>query len=237
MKKVPWRFVIISAFVIVAFVALGAVYATGNEVQEKEKAAKTELQKKTKAVQTHPHKEGSAECKEAHKSGKCTGHESGEHHLVEKGHEEKGHEHTEKGHEEKGHEHAEKSHEHKEYCMKKEGIEKLNLTQDQKTKFEALHKKHMEEKEKYQIEMTTLEKALQELMQADKPNKNAIYKKVEEIGALKVKEMKMCVEHEFEVRSLLTPEQLTLFNQMRKSKCEHDHKEGDHHKTEQKHKK
>ncbi|MFQ6084220.1 MAG: hypothetical protein ACE5WD_12810 [Candidatus Aminicenantia bacterium] len=71
MKKVPWRLVLILAVVIVAFIALGIVYATGNKAQEKEKAAVTS--------ETHGHQEGSAECKEAHKSGKCTGHEPGEH--------------------------------------------------------------------------------------------------------------------------------------------------------------
>ena len=72
MKKVSWRLVLVLAVVIVAFIALGFVYGTGNKAQqEKEKVAATS--------ETHGHQEGSAECIEAHKSGKCTGHEPGEH--------------------------------------------------------------------------------------------------------------------------------------------------------------
>jgi len=67
MKKVPWKVALILAVVIVAFIALGFVYATNDKAQEKEKAAVTS-----------GHQKGSAECVEAHKSGKCTGHEPGE---------------------------------------------------------------------------------------------------------------------------------------------------------------
>ena len=70
MKKVPWRLALILTVVIVAFVALGFVYGTGNKAQEKEKVTVTS--------EIHGHQEGSAECIEAHKSGKCTGHEPGE---------------------------------------------------------------------------------------------------------------------------------------------------------------
>ena len=70
MKKVQWRLVLVLAVVVVALVALGFVYGTGNKAQEKGKVAVT--------TETHGHQEGSAECLEAHKSGKCTGHEPGE---------------------------------------------------------------------------------------------------------------------------------------------------------------
>jgi len=69
MKKAPWTLILISAVVIVAFIALGFVYATDDKAQEKEKAAVTS--------ETHGHQEGSAECIQAHKSGKCTGHDPG----------------------------------------------------------------------------------------------------------------------------------------------------------------
>ena len=64
MKKSPWRLSLFLAVVIVALVALGFVYATGDKAQEKEKTVVTS--------ETHGHQEGSAECVEAHKSGKCT---------------------------------------------------------------------------------------------------------------------------------------------------------------------
>ncbi|MCK4430055.1 MAG: hypothetical protein KAW19_02020 [Candidatus Aminicenantes bacterium] len=70
MKKVPWKVALILTVVIVAFIALGFVYATNDKAQEKEKATVTS--------ETPGHQEGSAECIEAHKSGKCTGHEQGE---------------------------------------------------------------------------------------------------------------------------------------------------------------
>lgn len=65
MKKSPWRLSLVLAVVIVAFITLGFVYATGDNAQEKEKAAVTS--------ETQGHQEGSAEC-----TG-CTGHEQGEH--------------------------------------------------------------------------------------------------------------------------------------------------------------
>jgi hypothetical protein len=75
MKKSPWRLSLLLAVVIVALIALGFVYATGNKAQENEKAAVTS--------ETHGHQEGSAECTEAHESGKCTGHEQGSPECIE----------------------------------------------------------------------------------------------------------------------------------------------------------
>lgn len=78
MKKVPWKLALVVAAVIVAFVALGFVYATGNKAQAEKKATVTS--------ETHGHQEGSAECIEAHKSGRCTGHEpgNGDHEKMQK---------------------------------------------------------------------------------------------------------------------------------------------------------
>jgi len=69
MKRMSWRLVLVAVVVIVALVAFGYVYASGDKAQTKEKAEVT-----SKAPD---HQAGSAACIDAHKTGKCTGHAPG----------------------------------------------------------------------------------------------------------------------------------------------------------------
>ena len=59
---------------------------------------------------------------------------------------------------------------------------------------------------------------LDKLLLADKPDKKAIYKKIDEIEAVKTQIKKMKVSHKLEVRALLTPDQRVAFDKQH-SKC------------------
>jgi Spy/CpxP family protein refolding chaperone len=59
---------------------------------------------------------------------------------------------------------------------------------------------------------------LDQLLLAEKPDKKAVYKKIDEIGSVKTQIKKMKVDHRLEVRALLTPEQRVAFDKQH-SKC------------------
>jgi Spy/CpxP family protein refolding chaperone len=59
---------------------------------------------------------------------------------------------------------------------------------------------------------------LDKLLLADKPDKKAVYKKIDEIEAVKTQIKKMKVGHKLEVRALLTPDQRVAFDKQH-SKC------------------
>ncbi len=97
--------------------------------------------------------------------------------------------------------------------VKKEGTCEIpNLTEDQKTKIEALkieHKKKMldinnqiREKEAHLITVTTGEKI----------NKDDAYKTIDEIAALKANREKLKLDHKLAVRALLSEEQKLWFD-------------------------
>jgi Spy/CpxP family protein refolding chaperone len=56
---------------------------------------------------------------------------------------------------------------------------------------------------------------LDKLLLAEKPDKKAVYKKIDEIQTVKTKIKRLKVDHRLEVRALLTPEQRVVFDKQR----------------------
>lgn len=87
-----------------------------------------------------------------------------------------------------------------------------NMTDDQKTKIDALRVTHLKE-------MTTLRNQIREkqahlttLESADKADMNAINKTIDEISDLRNKKMKQRASHRQDVRNILTEEQRAYFD-------------------------
>ncbi len=100
-----------------------------------------------------------------------------------------------------------------------------NLTADQKTKMENLRVNHLKEITPLRNEMTEKKAHLKTLESAEKPDKAAINKTIDEISVLHGKIMKASVNHRLEVASILTDEQKVFFNahqgKMKKSFKDH----------------
>lgn len=90
-----------------------------------------------------------------------------------------------------------------------------NLTADQKTKIEALRVKHIKEVTPLKNELAEKKAHLTTLESAEKPDKDAINKTIDEISALHGKIMKLSVNHRLDVASNLTDEQKVFFNSHR----------------------
>jgi Spy/CpxP family protein refolding chaperone len=67
-------------------------------------------------------------------------------------------------------------------------------------------------------ELDVMKAELDQLFLTDKPDKKAIYKKIDEIEAVKTRIKKLKVDHRLEVRALLTPDQRVAFDKQH-SKC------------------
>jgi len=87
-----------------------------------------------------------------------------------------------------------------------------NLTADQKTKIDALRVKNQKEVTPLRNELNEKEAHLRTLESADKVDKDAINKTIDEITALQGKIMKLRVNHRLEVSALLTDDQKVYFN-------------------------
>ena len=90
-----------------------------------------------------------------------------------------------------------------------------NLTADQKTKIESLKAKHFKEVTPIKNELAEKRAHLTTLESAEKPDKDAINKTIDEMTLLQAKIMKLSVNHRIEVASLLTDEQKIAFNSHR----------------------
>ncbi|RMG81215.1 MAG: periplasmic heavy metal sensor [Bacteroidetes bacterium] len=88
------------------------------------------------------------------------------------------------------------------------------LTDEQKQNIEKLRVAHMKEMQNYRVKMMQLRAELREMYIADKPDQNAINKKIDEISALKSKMMKAVANHRLKVRALLNDEQKVYFDAM-----------------------
>ncbi|RMH72222.1 MAG: periplasmic heavy metal sensor [Gemmatimonadetes bacterium] len=91
----------------------------------------------------------------------------------------------------------------------------LDLSEEQVANLRDLMVDHQKQEIELrsQIEVARLE--LEELMVADKPNKTAALKKVEEIGNFQTEIRKLDVGFRIEMKTILTPEQLEKWDQMR----------------------
>ena len=93
-----------------------------------------------------------------------------------------------------------------------------NLTDDQQKKIDALNVKHLKEVTNLKNQVKIKEAELRVLETADKPDKNAIDKKIDEIMTLKTQLAKAGANHRQEVRALLTDEQKVYFDAMPRGK-------------------
>lgn len=86
-------------------------------------------------------------------------------------------------------------------------ISRLDLSEKQTKKVEEVRLKAEGKAIKLRAELKLARLDLRELLQKDYPNKEAIYKKVEEIGALKTRLEKDRIDARLETHKLLTLEQ------------------------------
>lgn len=87
-----------------------------------------------------------------------------------------------------------------------------NLTEEQQKKIDALHVRHVKEVTGIKNQIKLKEAELRILETAEKPDKAAIEKKIDEIMNLKTQLAKVGATHRLEVRSLLTDEQKVFFD-------------------------
>lgn len=116
----------------------------------------------------------------------------------------------------------------KETCLHQHGKEgkcckaaDLKLTEKQQAQMDKLHKECMESKKKIHEKIAELQEKKFKLMAAEKPDKKAIDKIIEEIGKLTVQGKKIIAGCKLETRALLTPEQLKKCKEMKGKKCCH----------------
>ncbi len=90
-------------------------------------------------------------------------------------------------------------------------MEKLNLTDAQKKQLDAMRtemqKKSVEVRGKIQLARIDL----RDLMHADDPDRTAIRKKLDEIASLRTQQQLARIDHWFDVRKILTPEQQKIW--------------------------
>jgi len=98
--------------------------------------------------------------------------------------------------------------------MKKE----LNLTEKQQAQLDAMKKECMEVHKKLGTQIEELKTKKCQLMCADKMDKDAAFKAIDQLAKLNVEQQKNCIECMFKVHALLTPEQLAKMKEL-KAKC------------------
>jgi Spy/CpxP family protein refolding chaperone len=90
-------------------------------------------------------------------------------------------------------------------------VERLNLTEEQQKQWQGLRIKHQKKQIQHQSSVQLVRLELQELTLGDNLDKNAIKKKMKEISDLQYQGKLDMVDHLFEMRSVLTPEQQALW--------------------------
>ncbi len=83
----------------------------------------------------------------------------------------------------------------------------LDLSAEQVQKVEKVRLKAQRKAIKLRADLKLARLDLRELLQSDHPNKTAIYKKLDQIGALRTKLEKTHIDARLEICNLLTPEQ------------------------------
>lgn len=94
----------------------------------------------------------------------------------------------------------------------------LELSDEQAEKIEAIHLKASKSTLPLMSKMKIKEAELDELMVAEKPNRNAIIKKIQELESLKSEFKILNTLKRLDVRDLLTEEQRIKFDHMRMSR-------------------
>jgi Spy/CpxP family protein refolding chaperone len=92
-------------------------------------------------------------------------------------------------------------------------LEVLNLTPEQEAEFAKLRSEHQKAMVRGQADIRLAQIDLGGLMQADQPDKKQIAAKMREVSDLQHQQKIIMLDHMFEVRSILTPEQIKLWNE------------------------
>ncbi len=90
-------------------------------------------------------------------------------------------------------------------------VEKLNLTDTQKTDFEKLNADFAKQRVEQQAKIKIAAIDLHALMKADSPDRSAIEKKVKEISDLQAHNRMFGVDHWFSVNTILNPDQQKIW--------------------------
>lgn len=95
--------------------------------------------------------------------------------------------------------------------------DELGLNDDQVSELKKLKSSSKKAKVKQYAEIQILNIELQELLDEKKVDKDAVYAKLEAVGALRIKKSKSCVDTKLTARGLLTAEQLKKWEGLKKS--------------------
>lgn len=99
--------------------------------------------------------------------------------------------------------------------FREEGREKfkqeLNLTDEQEAKMKELRLKQEEKMIDLRANQKKEQLALKKLMSADQPNKKKLYAQIDKISSADAKIKKARLDHRLKVRSILTDEQLKIY--------------------------
>lgn len=109
-------------------------------------------------------------------------------------------------------------------------LAELNLSDDQRTKLEALHEAHARKAVQRRADMQLARLDLHKLMREDRPNVASVNAQIDKMARLHADDMKARFEMQMQVRALLTPEQVKKLHQGMPG-MHHgmgDHKMGDH---------
>jgi Spy/CpxP family protein refolding chaperone len=91
--------------------------------------------------------------------------------------------------------------------------ERLSLTEDQESRMEKLRSDIQKAMVKQRADIRLARIELGDLMEADRPDKDLILKKMKEIADLELRAKTSMVDHQFEVRNLLTADQLKIWTE------------------------
>lgn len=93
--------------------------------------------------------------------------------------------------------------------------EKLNLTEEQKTKLEELNKTQREGMKEKRIKMSEAMKRQMDLMNAEKIDESKVMASIDEVFALRCAMAKDQVKRVIAVKNILTPEQIKKANEIK----------------------
>lgn len=98
--------------------------------------------------------------------------------------------------------------------------EQLGLTEEQKTKLRALHFENAKNALRARTEATIRWMELEELLQADAPDKTAVDQKLRALSEARAAALRQRVEHRLAVNQVLTPEQRTKMRQLMRQRMQ-----------------
>ncbi|KPL02839.1 MAG: hypothetical protein AMJ90_04630 [candidate division Zixibacteria bacterium SM23_73_2] len=104
--------------------------------------------------------------------------------------------------------------------------DKLELTYQQKEKMRDLRTDSQKERIKLKADLKIARLELKDLMREEKPVRREIYRKIEEMGDLKVKLQKSRVDQRLAMKEILTPEQLDKLQDLKRKRFFHKGMEG-----------